>query len=82
MPPMGRGARDFLTEEEMQNKPQVTKELLARVFAWLKPYYKQLLLVLACIFVSSVFTMLPSVLTGRIIDEGLIGRDMTKLVTC
>ncbi len=81
MPPMGRGARDFLTEEEMQNKPQVTKELLARVFAWLKPYYKQLLLVLACIFVSSVFTMLPSVLTGRIIDEGLIGRDMTKLVT-
>ena len=39
---MGRGARDFLTDEEMQNKPQVTKELLARVFSWLKPYYKQM----------------------------------------
>ena len=79
-PPGGRGARDFLTEEEKQNKPKVTRELLLRVFSWLTPYWKQMLLVLLCIIVSSVFTLLPSVLTGKIIDEGLIGRNLPRLI--
>ena len=59
---MGRG---FLTEEEKQNKPKVTKELLLRVYGYLKPYWKQMLLVLICIVISSFFTLLPSILTGR-----------------
>ena len=75
----GRGGK-FLTEEEMKNRPKVTWPLLKRVFSWLTPYKKQMALVLLCILVSSVFTLLPSVLTGRIIDEGLIARSMPKLV--
>ena len=39
-----------------------------------------MLLVICAIFVSSVFSLMPSVLTGRIIDEGLIGRNMSALV--
>ena len=74
---MGRG---FLTEEEKQNKPKVTKELLLRVYGYLKPYWKQMLLVLICIVISSFFTLLPSILTGRMIDEGLIGRDLSALI--
>ena len=35
---------------------------------------------LACIIVSSIMTLMPSVLTGRIIDEGLIGRNFGRLV--
>ena len=80
MPPVGRPARDFLTEEEKANRPKVTKELLLRVFSWLMPYRKQFLVVLLCILVSSVMALLPSVLTGRIIDEGLIGRDLSRLI--
>ena len=76
----GFGRSQFLTEEEKANAPQVTPELLKRVFSYLRPYWKQLLLVLACIAVSSVFTLMPSVLTGRIIDEGLIGRNLTMLI--
>lgn len=38
-------------------------------------------IVLAAIIVSSVLNLMPSVLTGKIIDEGLIGRSMSKLVT-
>ena len=75
----GPGGR-YLTEEEMANKPKVTKELLVRVFSYLKPYWKQLLLVLAAIAASSVFSLYPSILTGRIIDEGLIGRDLNALI--
>ena len=75
----GPGGR-FLTEEEKANQPKVTKELLLRVFSYLKPYWKQLAVVLACIIVSSIMTLMPSVLTGRIIDEGLIGCNFGRLV--
>ena len=65
MPPGGRGmggpmGGQFLTEEEKKNQPKVTHELLKRVFSYLKPYTKQLILVLLCIIVSSFFSLLPS----------------------
>ena len=82
MPPMGGGpmGRGFLTEEEKANKPKVTWPLLKRIFSYLLPYWKQLAVVLLCIIVSSIFGLLPSVLTGRIIDEGLIGQNMRMLI--
>ena len=83
MPPMGgRGpmGRGYLTEEEKANAPKVTWPLLKRIFSYLLPYWKQLAVVLLCIIVSSVFGLLPSVLTGRIIDEGLIGQNMKMLI--
>ena len=65
----------YLTEEEKKNSPKITKELIARVFSYLKPYWKQLLLVVACIVVSSVCSLFPSILTGNIIDV-LTGKDL------
>ncbi|MCR5621828.1 MAG: ABC transporter ATP-binding protein/permease [Treponema sp.] len=80
--PQGRGfGRGFLTEEEKANRPKVTGALIRRVLSYLRPYWKQMLLVLAAIAVSSAFSLAPSVLTGRIIDEGLIGQDFRALVT-
>ncbi len=75
--PMGRG---FLTEEEKANRPRVTGALLKRVFSYLKPYWKQLALILAAIAMSSLLGLYPSILTGRIIDEGLIGRSLSALI--
>ncbi len=81
MPPMrGPGRQSFLTEEEKKNRPKVTKGLLKRIFSYLKPYWKQMLVVLIAIILSSALNLLPSVLTGKIIDEGLIGRSMHKLI--
>ena len=62
-----RGSR-FLTDEEKQNSPKVTKELLTRVFSYLRPYWKQLALVFVCIIVASICSLFPSILTGNIID--------------
>lgn len=82
MPPQGgRMGPGFLTEEEKANQPKVTGALLKRVFSYLVPYWKQFSLVLVCLLVSSVFTLLPSILTGKIIDDGLIGRNMKALIT-
>ena len=80
MPPMGGMGRGYLTEEEKENRPKVTLPLLKRIFSYLLPYWKQMAIVLVCIVLSSILGLLPSVLTGRIIDEGLIAQDMRMLV--
>ncbi len=75
-----RGYSGFLTEEEKSDRPQITRAFLLRVLSYLKPYWKQLILVLAAILAGTVLRLLPAVLSGRIIDEGLIARDMSALL--
>ena len=75
-----RGPIKFLTEEEKQNMPKVTKELLLRILSYLKPYWLQLLLVLAAIVLSATVGLLPSIITGRVVDEALVGRNMKLLI--
>ena len=81
------GRAGFLTEEEKKNAPKVTRELLGRIFSWLRPYWKQMILVLACTVVASVCSLFPSILTGRIVDVltgmdlgGWIGAGLSALV--
>ena len=81
MPPMGgRMGGKFLTEEEKANMPKITLPLIKRICSYLTPYWKQLVLVVVFILLSSIMGLLPSILTGKIIDEGLLGRDMRMLV--
>ena len=85
MPPGARGmggpmGGKFLTEEEKANQPKVTQTLLKRIFSYLRPYLKQLILVLVCISVSSFFSLMPSMITGRILDDGLLKRDFRALL--
>ncbi|MCR4707182.1 MAG: ABC transporter ATP-binding protein/permease [Clostridiales bacterium] len=79
-PPLGGRMGQFLTEEEKAQQPKVTRELLVRVLSWFSAYRPQLLLIFFCIVASSILNLFPSVLTGRIIDEGLIGRNLSALV--
>ena len=85
MPPVGHHmggpiSRGFMTEEEKENRPKVTPALLKRIFSYLLPHWKQLFVALICVLLSSVCGLLPSILTGRIIDEGLIGKNLQLLV--
>ncbi|MBG9988854.1 ABC transporter ATP-binding protein [Aerococcaceae bacterium DSM 111176] len=48
---------------------------------YLKPYRLQVSLSILVILFASLLGVLPSMLTGRIIDEGFIGGNFTKLVT-
>ena len=75
-----RGARGFLTEEEKKNMPKVTKELLLRILSYMKPYWLQFLLVFVAILISASVGLLPSLITGRIVDEAIMGRDMELLI--
>jgi len=77
---MGGGPRNYLTEEEKQNRPKVTKELLQRILAYLKPYRMQFVLVFFAILLSAVIGLFPSLITGRIVDEALGGKNMSLLI--
>ncbi|MBQ3479564.1 MAG: ABC transporter ATP-binding protein [Clostridia bacterium] len=76
----GHFSRGFMTEEEKANQPKVTGALLKRVFSYLKPYSGKLVLVLLCIAAASFCSLLPSILTGKIIDEGLTQRNLSALI--
>ena len=78
----GRGGRGmkYLTDEEKANRPKVTWPLIKRILSYMKPYTVQFLLVFVAILLSAWVGLQPSLITGRIVDEGLIGEDMALLV--
>ena len=76
----GMGPRGFLTDEEKQNMPKVSWQLIRRILTYLKPYWFQFLLVFLTILVSAGVGLLPSIITGRIVNEALFGKDMKLLV--
>lgn len=75
----GRSIHSPLTEAEMQNRPKVTKAFLLRILGYLLPYWPRLALVFIAIIASSLLGLLPPLLSGRIIDDGLIGKDFSLL---
>ena len=82
MPPPvhGLGPRGFLTEEEKKNLPTFSSALVRRILSYLRPYWLQILLVFVTILVSAVLGLLPSIITGRIVDEALVGKNMALLI--
>ena len=78
--PMGLGPIGHLTDEEKANKPKVTKALLLRIGSYLKPYWPQFLLVFITILISAAIGLMPSIITGKIVDHALIDRNLTQLI--
>ncbi len=74
------GPRGFLTEEEKANMPKVTKGLLIRIFSYLKPYWVQFIFVFFAILLSATVGLFPSIITGKIVDQALVGKDMALLI--
>ena len=74
------GPRGFLTDEEKANLPKVTGSLIKRIAGYLTPYWAKFLMVFATILVSSVLGLLPSIITGRIVDQALVGENMKLLI--
>ncbi len=69
-----------LTEEEKKNMPKITLPFVKRILSYLAPYKWKLILVFVTIIVSAIFGVLPSMLTGRMIDDGLIAGNFPLLV--
>ncbi len=74
------GPRGFLTEEEKLNTPRLNRDLLVRIFSYLKPYWLQFILVFLAILLSATIGLFPSIISGRIVDEALLGRNLQLLM--
>ena len=72
--------RGFLTEEEKENLPTVSWPLIQRILGYLTPYWSKFILVFVTIILSSILGLLPSIITGRIVDEALVGQNMKLLI--
>ena len=75
-----RGPRRELTVEEKKSMPKMTWSLVKRVLSWMVPYKWKFLLVLVCILASGALGVLPSILTGQMIDKGLYGGNVSLLI--
>lgn len=74
------GPRGFLTEEEKKNMPKVTKKLLRRILSYMKPYALQFGFVFVAIILSAIIGLFPSIITGKIVDQALVGDDLALLI--
>ena len=72
--------RGFLTDEEKASMPKVTMPLLKRILSYLKPYWLQFLFVFIAILIAAVVGLFPSIITGKIVDQALVGEDMSYLI--
>ena len=79
-PGRGLGPRGFLTDDEKENLPKVDGKLIKRILSYLKPYSLQFLFVFIAILLSAVIGLLPSIITGKIVDDALINKDMSLLI--
>lgn len=74
------GPRGFLTDQEKENLPTVSWSLIRRILSYLAPYWTRFLLVFLTIILSAILGLLPSIITGRIVDEALVGENMALLI--
>lgn len=74
---MGAG---LSTEELKKNPPKITKELLKRILSYLVPYLPYMILAVVAIIIAAVFDLMPSILAGKIIDEGFLGGNFRLLL--
>lgn len=76
MPGAGFGRMKF---DDSQQKPNISKAMLLRIFNYFKPYWKQTMLVLSILLVSSILGLLPPILIQRIVDHALPDKNMRLL---
>ena len=76
----GRGGPRPLSDEEKKNAQKITWSLAKRILSYLAPYWQRLVLIVILIFASSWLSIMPSILMGRVIDEGIIGGNLNILI--
>ena len=78
-PPPG-GPYRGMTAEEKAAAPKLTKAMAARILSYLAPYKWKFVLVIVVVLIAAALGVVPSLLTGRMVDDGLIAGNFRVLV--
>lgn len=75
----GRGWWSYISHDEEQDRPQVSRSLLRRVWHFARPYTRQIALLLVTIFVITGLSLLPPLLIRDLLDNALPNRNVSRL---
>jgi ATP-binding cassette subfamily B protein len=75
----GGGWWAYLRADDSQGKPQIDRQLLARVFGYARPYWLSITVVLVTIVLISLLELVPPLLYLDLIDNVLPNRDFQRL---
>ncbi len=75
----GGGWWSYISYDEEQDRPQVSRSLLLRVARTARPYWGPALLMLALILLISLIGLIPPLLIRDFIDRALPQKDVTRL---
>jgi ABC-type multidrug transport system, ATPase and permease components len=73
----GMGRMRFL--DDRVEVPKITKNMLIRVLKYFVPYWKQLILVITTIIISSILSLVPPILLKDIMDKALPQKNLNML---
>lgn len=69
-----------LSKGEVKKAPKLKRNFISRIFHYLNPYRSQYLLSLFLVVVSAILSIIPTLLTGEMIDRGIIGGNFKLLL--
>lgn len=75
MPP----PRPVMSKDDVKDRPEITWSFLKRIFSYVKPYWFYMVGAVMTMAVITIFDIIQPMLTGKIIDDGLIGGDLSRL---
>lgn len=75
----GGGWWAFLSHDEEQDRPIVTRDLLLRVWGYARPYTRHVLLLLVSIILTTAITLVSPLLMRALIDDAIPNRDIRLL---
>jgi ATP-binding cassette subfamily B protein len=75
----GGGWWSFVRYDESKGRPRLSRELLARVLAYARPYWRSIVLMLVVILVTSLIELVPPLLYRDLIDNVLPNRNYSRL---
>ncbi|WP_235832941.1 ABC transporter ATP-binding protein [Gottfriedia acidiceleris] len=79
-PPMGPHGFGRMKFDENAQKPNITKAILLRIAKYFIPYWKQTILVVLILLVTSVLGILPPIIIQHIVDTALPNKDLSLLI--
>src|SRR3972149_3571689 len=75
----GSGWWSYLRYDEEQDRPEISRALLQRVWEYARPYWRGVLAMLVTILGVSLFSLIPPLLMRNLIDVALPTRDFARL---
>ncbi|WP_235821730.1 ABC transporter ATP-binding protein [Gottfriedia acidiceleris] len=79
-PPMGPHGFGRMKFDENAQKPNISKAILLRIAKYFIPYWKQTILVVLILLITSVLGILPPIIIQHIVDTALPNKDLSLLI--